>query len=95
MLTKKDRQQLILDFKEIFATKDDLKDLKDVFVTKIEHQKSHNELIVKLDKIAGSMDTYQTEQTLSANSQLENTETLENHETRLKALEKRSGILPT
>lgn len=29
MLTKKDRQQLISDFKDVFATKDDLKSMED------------------------------------------------------------------
>lgn len=92
MLTKKDRQTLAEDFKQIFVTKNE-------FETRfIEHEaklatafeKFRSEMITRLDRLLGKSETIETEQVVSAHVQSKHTQQLENHEHRLNHLEEQS-----
>ena len=76
MLTKKDRQQLVQDFKEVFVTKDDLKnELKDLA--------SKNDLVKFKVEILGEITKLREDSTIDTGVR----DQVEDHDRRLENLE--------
>ena len=103
MLTKKDRQLLVQDFKDVFATKDDLVGLAraseiDNLNEKIESLENRIKLLQKkdeffdrMDKLSGEIKAAREEFTLKKY----NADQIEKLERRLERLEKHVGLSST
>jgi len=62
---------------------------------KQEMKENHNEVMNKLDSIAGSIEKFDEEQTALSYRVSEHTDQLENHEKRIKKIEKKTLLPPS